>query len=582
MKVSSKVPRGTPVKCPSCALVFPNPGMNGRLRSSRHASSSDYSSRSAKSSLGLKIKRALIVFLFLIVVGVGGVGAYFLATKFGIGSSSGTTDAQAKGTQPGSTATTPTNENPINKGSGKEDPLAFVPPDANVLIGMNGPGMMGDKHLKTILEQNLSQLGLVKMIVDGGGACKKETGLELKDLFDTAIIALKMPLSADKPESVTLIVKSSAPFDQKKLAAWATDKPAQKVKDKFYYDKHKDIPSAATVYMPSDRVLVISDIPAGKWEALFTTDGSKPTPSGDTQAVIRKADKAPFWIVLPLDAKAKEGRAAELAALLPAGMQGAYKKALGDAKTAAFAAQPEGGKIKISALLACGNDGAANELVGALQGGWAKVKDGLVKGLGEAGGLPKDLAGTLQLSRDSNVAMATAVFSPESLDPLVKGGLGTVYKSAQDAATQLVKAMPEDKPPEKPFAMSPEEKRLFEIVNAYRTGKGKKALKENPKLFEIARTYATLMAKEGKLDDELDEKDTPKRVKAAGYKISEDLVTANISGGANYSPDTALQQWTQSAAANENLLEKYEETGIGVAKKENEVFFYMIYTVPGK
>ena len=196
--------------------------------------------------------------------------------------------------------------------------------------------------------------------------------------------------------------------------------------------------------------------------------------------------------------------------------------------------------------------------------------------------MPKDLAGTLQLSRETNVAVATAVFSPETVDALVKGGLGTLHKSAQDAATQLVKAMPEDKPPEKPFAMSPEEKRLFEIVNAYRTGKAKKALKENPKLFEIARTYATLMAKEGKLDDELDEKDTPKRVKAAGYKISEDLVTANISGGANYSPDTALQQWTQSAAANENLLDKYEETGIGVAKKENEVFFYMIYTVPGK
>jgi uncharacterized protein YkwD len=580
MKVSSKVPRGTPVKCPSCSLVFPNPGRNGRHHSSRHSSSSGggYSTRPAKSSLGLKIKRVLLVFLFLIVVGVGGVGAYFLATKFGIGSSSGTTDGQAKGTQPAGPAGpgTATNENPVNKGSGKEDPLAFVPPDANVLIGMNGPGMLGDKHLKTILEQNLGQLGLVKTIA---GDCKKETGLELKDLFDTTIIALKM--SGDKPESVTLIVKSGTPFDQKKLAQWATDKPAQKVKDKFYYDKHKDITSAATVYMPSDRVLVISDIPAGKWEALFTTDGSKPTPAADTLAVVRKAEKGPFWIVLPLDAKAKEGRAAELAALLPAGVQGAYKKALGDAKTAAFAAQPEGGKIKISALLACGNDGAANELIGALQGGWAKVKDALVKGVGNAG-LPKDLAGTLQLSRDANVAVATAVFGPEALDPLVKGGLGTVYKSAQDAATQLVKALPEDKPAEKPFALSPEEKRLFDIVNAYRTGKGKKALKENPKLFEIARTYATLMAKEGKLDDELDEKDTPKRVKAGGYKISEDLVTANISGGANYSPDTALQQWTQSAAANENLLEKYEETGIGVGKKENEVFFYMIYAVPEK
>lgn len=584
MKVSSKVPRGTPVKCPSCALVFANPGKNGRLRSGQHhSSSSSYSTRPARSSIGLKIKRALIVFLFLVVIGVGGFGAYFLATKFGIGGL-GKTDVQAKATQPASTGSTATNENSVNKGSGKEDPLAFVPADANVLIGMSGPGMLGEPHLKTILEQNLRQLGLVTTIVD----CKKETGLELKELFDTTIIALKMPLSADKPESVTLVVKSSTPFDQKKLAQWATDKPAQKVKDKFYYDKHKDIGSASTVYMPSDRVLVISDIPAGKWDGLFTTDGSKPAAAADTVTLVRKAEKGPFWIVLPFDAKAKEdlkagkGRPVELAALLPAGMQPAYKKALADAKAAAFSALPEGGKIKVTAILQCGNDGAANELAGALQGAWAKSKDGLMKGLGAAGGLPKELAGTLQITRENGLAEASAIFSADTIDPLVKGGLASLMKSAQDAATQLVKAVPADAPPEKPFAMSPEEKRLFDIVNAHRTNNGKKPLKENQKLFEIARAYATLMAKEGKLDDELDEKDTPKRVTGGGYKVSKDLVTANISGGANYSPDTALNQWTQSAAANENLLEKYEETGIGIAKKENEVFFYMVYAVPDK
>src|SRR5262245_45817838 len=346
MKVSTKVPRGTPIKCPSCSLVFPNPGKNGRWRSSdHHSSSSSHSTRPARSSFGLKIKRILIVFLFLVVVGVGGTGAYFLGAKFAFGGL-GRTDSQAKGpgTQPGGpTGSTATNENPINKGSGKEDPLAFVPADANVLIGMSGPGMLAQPQLKTILEQNLSQLGLVKTIVD----CKKETGLELKDLFDTAIIALKMPLSADKPESITLVVKSSAAFDQTKLGQWASDKPVQKLKDKFYYDKHKDISSAVTVYMPSDRLLVISDIPASKWDALLTTDGSKPAAAADTVALVRKAEKGPFWIVLPFDAKAKEdlkagkGRPVELAALLPAGMQPAYKKAVADAKAAAFSALPE-------------------------------------------------------------------------------------------------------------------------------------------------------------------------------------------------------------------------------------------------
>src|SRR5262249_38799291 len=108
----------------------------------------------------------------------------------------------------------------------------------------------------------------------------------------------------------------------------------------------------------------------------------------------------------------------------------------------------------------------------------------------------------------------------------------------------------------------------------------------DPKLFQVARAYATVLAKEDKQDDELDGKDTPKRVKDGGYKVlkkgGEEMVTANITGGANFSPDSALQVWSQNAAANEKLLESYEETGIGVAKKENIVYLYLIVAIPEK
>jgi len=130
--------------------------------------------------------------------------------------------------------------------------------------------------------------------------------------------------------------------------------------------------------------------------------------------------------------------------------------------------------------------------------------------------------------------------------------------------------------------LSPEEKVLFTYTNIHRMREKKKPLKLSPKLMEIARQYAQVMAKEGVVDDELDAKNYSKRVADAGYKFKNDLLIFNATGGANYTPEGVWTVWSENAVANMNMLGDYEETGIGIAKKENVIFFYVLYAVPEK
>ncbi|MBL8793500.1 MAG: hypothetical protein JNM56_06330, partial [Planctomycetia bacterium] len=244
---------------------------------------------------------------FIILLMVAGAGGYLVINQFDLlgGGVAQATDTKA-GTSAGTGgATTGGNtsggDSGVNKGTNNEDPLAFVPPDANTIIGYNATGATAQPALKTMLEKQLTDFGLAKTLADAKG----QTGLEFKELFDTTIYAARLN-AAGKPETQTLVLKSSAPFDQKKLGQWASAGGAQKLKDKFYFEKHQEAPLVATTYMPSDRILVLTDVPAAKWEGLFTTDGSKPSANAGLVPLVRKVEKSPYWSVQSLEGGLKE------------------------------------------------------------------------------------------------------------------------------------------------------------------------------------------------------------------------------------------------------------------------------------
>jgi uncharacterized protein YkwD len=135
--------------------------------------------------------------------------------------------------------------------------------------------------------------------------------------------------------------------------------------------------------------------------------------------------------------------------------------------------------------------------------------------------------------------------------------------------------------------LSAEEAQLLQLVNKHRASKTKAALLANLMLMQVARAYASLLAKKGQLDDELDDLNTPKRVLRAGYRFKivggDDRVTANICGGQNFSPLTAFNLWLQSPPSEANFLDDYLETGIGIANDgQGMVYYYVILATPAK
>src|SRR5262249_19131911 len=123
---------------------------------------------------------------------------------------------------------------------------------------------------------------------------------------NSILIAMRAPKGITQPESTTVILRSSVAFDQKKMGQWATAAGAKKLKDKYYYDKHQDLAHVKTMYMPSSNILVLSELPATKFESMFAGDGIKPALPADAVALVRQVDKSPAWAVIPFDGKTKE------------------------------------------------------------------------------------------------------------------------------------------------------------------------------------------------------------------------------------------------------------------------------------
>jgi uncharacterized protein YkwD len=574
IKISSKIPFGAPVQCPTCASVFPNPAKYQKGGRNHHHSSSRRSS-----GKGVKIGRLALVVVLILLLGVAGGGGWFLYSKYGIPGMGSTSKEEAKNTKTDSTGPgTTTNENAVNTGNGKEDPLAYVPADANLVLGFKAPAVLAHPLLKSVFDQALAQVMPVKTLVD----CKGETGLENKDFFDTTLIAMRMPGGAAKPESVTVVLKSATAFDQKKLGQWASTAGPQKLKDKFYYVKHKDAPLFNTVYMPSDKLLVMSDRSPNQLEALFTGDGTKLLVSPDTVGLIRKIDRNPFWLARPFDPAAREDFGA-YAKLMPADLQAVYRRHLGAAKAFALYAGPDGNDVKLALGLACANDAAAQELTGGLQASWEKHKDGASKSLESAPALLKEVLASLQFAKTDVLAEASAKLSAGGLEPVVKGGLGSVQKNFQDSVAMAEKVATAAPPPDPlaNFKMTPEEERIFNLVNNARTQDTKKPLKPSPVLFISARAHAANMAKKEDLSDELDGKDTAARLKDAGYKVNPDKTWGNLTADKNLGPDQAFQVWFGAAASKASILEDAIETGIGIGKSEKgDIYYYQIYATP--
>jgi uncharacterized protein YkwD len=140
----------------------------------------------------------------------------------------------------------------------------------------------------------------------------------------------------------------------------------------------------------------------------------------------------------------------------------------------------------------------------------------------------------------------------------------------------------DDKKESTKFEMTKEEQRLLDLLNKERSKKELPALRPDPLLFKASRAHAKNMAKQRKMEHDLDGKTPPQRVEAAGYDWGK--VSENIAMAEDGEPPLSeiVKQWMESKTHRENLLDKkVSETGLGIARNDKgEIYYAQVFARP--
>lgn len=130
-----------------------------------------------------------------------------------------------------------------------------------------------------------------------------------------------------------------------------------------------------------------------------------------------------------------------------------------------------------------------------------------------------------------------------------------------------------------PLNMSAEEQEVVKLTNAQRKLAGLEELQPNIKLFQSARLHAANMAKQNKLDHELDGKTMVDRLQATGYNL--ESVAENIAWNQK-TPRKLIAGWMDSEGHKKNMLTgDFVHIGAGMAKNDKgELYWVAVYATP--
>lgn len=142
-----------------------------------------------------------------------------------------------------------------------------------------------------------------------------------------------------------------------------------------------------------------------------------------------------------------------------------------------------------------------------------------------------------------------------------------IVGSPVEAKPQKEKADPE---------VTAEEKKIIDLTNAARAKEKLPPMKINATLVKAARDHSANMAKQGKMEHVLDGKKPGDRVAAAGYDFA--TTGENIASGDAPTVEEIFQLWMNSPGHRANILGKYEEIGVGLAKNgRGQVYFTQVF-----
>jgi hypothetical protein len=351
LKSALPIAAGTPLRCPTCGASF---AMTD-LPSDPAAAPPGEATAGLPKGSGRRARRALLAATAALFAVAGlAAGAYFLF--FG-------------GAAPP-----------------EEDPLAYLPAGTEFVAGADFPTLLDDPLLGPALERAVRQEAGAGEFLD---RCRDETGLEPRELLGHALLAGKLdvldqalgrllgPLrrGIGQPVAVTLILKTSRPFDPEQVVRAAGRAIPRKAHGKTYYEVN--VGQMRTLFMPSDRLIVLSALPAADLDAMFGSDGTRPNLSADGLALVRGVEAHPFWTAVPFEGAArarlddalrdKDGERADRVLLT----------SLKGAKGLAVWAGPDGERLRFGAEAPCADEDAAAGLAVVAEATWKTKKTGL-------------------------------------------------------------------------------------------------------------------------------------------------------------------------------------------------------------
>ncbi len=130
------------------------------------------------------------------------------------------------------------------------------------------------------------------------------------------------------------------------------------------------------------------------------------------------------------------------------------------------------------------------------------------------------------------------------------------------AVVQVGPLRADDKPDIK---LTDEEQKILDLTNKERAEAKLPALKINATLVKVARAHSANMAKQGKMEHELDGKKPSQRLLDAGYEY--ESMRENIAAGEDWPIADVMKGWMESKPHRTNILsDDVDEIGIGIAR----------------
>lgn len=132
---------------------------------------------------------------------------------------------------------------------------------------------------------------------------------------------------------------------------------------------------------------------------------------------------------------------------------------------------------------------------------------------------------------------------------------------------------------EPPLKLSAEEQELVNLTNAARKNERLPELQPHPKLFQSARLHAANMAKQDKLDHELDGKTMLDRLQAVEYGV--ESAAENIAYKQT-TPRKVMATWMESEDHKKNILTgEFIHIGVAVARNaKGERYWVQVLGTP--